>query len=548
MATIRKWIQDCVRDHPLCHLESSGSLLSTDQKLPFRVIDVRTCGRCNNPPRLLETDGQHGRYVALSHCWGGGIPIMTTRDNLEEYKVAINFSALPQNFRDAIVVTRSLGVHYLWIDALCIVQDDPADWEREAEGMGSLYERAYCVIAASSAANANEGCFIPRTEERPVRLPCTPGTSAQGTMYISSSFPEAAEELDNGPLNNRAWVLQERTLSRRIVHFARSQTIWTCKQSAMDESGATVEGTFGHLEWTRMPRLSNANLNLETPATNQHGTTSITTQENLRDPSYFHGAWFNTVKRYTTLGITYPSDRLPALKGLASVMQNRTGIPYFYGHWMDENAPHFFVHSLLWHPAGTESLTTPGEARCPSWSWAALDGPVDFLRRTGEFTGDRVTTWLEDVRMLSGDDAGTTPFSLLSLRGYITQLSRFTTRGPHDGWPVMVPEGTEMRCYRIATATPATKQGVVCFDLDRLEPEDFLCVPVFEAKVYEREGLKATREWLILIIKEEEGKGEAGGKDSPSIPTLQKYSRIGLGLVRMDTFTDGVPQQEFLLV
>ena len=124
---------------------------SCEPALPNRVLDLGQ--EPTQTIKLLETNFRRGHYCALSHCWGPPEkhPIQTTSNTLKDHLEGIEFKVLPRTFQDAVTVTRAIGVRYLWIDCLCIVQDDKNDWKKEAAMMGSIYESFddYCSIRSS---------------------------------------------------------------------------------------------------------------------------------------------------------------------------------------------------------------------------------------------------------------------------------------------------------------------------------------------------------------------------------------------------------------
>jgi hypothetical protein len=212
----------------------------TSPKLPTRVLDVD--GGTSSPEnlRLYHTGRAPGRYVALSHRWGAYTPLKTTKTLLEIHCEEILLADLPRTFRDAIVVTRKLGVRYLWIDSLCIVQDDPQDWLRESALMGEIFANSYCTLAATSAKDSNGGLFLPRTVSQSVKLTDSSGDSP--VSFYSGIQDHFERDLDDGDLNSRGWVLQERLLSPRMIHFTAVQTFWECGSDRYSED--CVENPF----------------------------------------------------------------------------------------------------------------------------------------------------------------------------------------------------------------------------------------------------------------------------------------------------------------
>jgi hypothetical protein len=188
--------------------------------------------------------------VALSYCWGPSAPLKTTTANLEQHRQGIPFDDLPKTLQDAVTVTQGLGIRYLWIDALCIVQGDAADWEAESSKMGDVYSSAYVVIAASQAADCSQG-FLDRRggkERAPGKQSTTDGIEVglitnpnsasvsricKRKLGPSEEFVYSCEHrhhtrIRQAPLNQRAWVLQENLLARRIVHFSDREMLWEC--------------------------------------------------------------------------------------------------------------------------------------------------------------------------------------------------------------------------------------------------------------------------------------------------------------------------------
>jgi hypothetical protein len=216
---LREWLKVCDESH------HGHTLVGEDKPLPKRVIDV---GDVGNPSRLLlllTKDDTKGRYIALSHRWGGS-EALSTQSTIENLCKGIEFDLLPKTFQDAIVVTRRLGVQYLWIDSLCIIQNDDDDWIRESKKMEAVFASAYCTIAATSAKDSTEGFLIPRSAKEYVRL--QDGADSQLYVYVGTGGEIFDRDVEKGELNKRAWVLQERALSRRTIHFTTEQTYWEC--------------------------------------------------------------------------------------------------------------------------------------------------------------------------------------------------------------------------------------------------------------------------------------------------------------------------------
>jgi hypothetical protein len=234
---IKHWISDCLANHPNCRMQISGNKLTDEQKpvlLPTRLIDVSS-----DAPRLRITHGQRGRYAALSYCWGGtGEPdTLLTKAKLQLFQNCIPLSSLRKTIKDAIFVARGLGIPYLWVDSLCIIQDDTEDWNAEAPQMGRLYEMAFVTIAALGADTADDGLFLSQedsssthpSESWNLQIPYS-NNKKVAELSTLTFWPRTdrernpyAEEFERARWRSRGWVVQERLLSRRIVYFGRYQ-------------------------------------------------------------------------------------------------------------------------------------------------------------------------------------------------------------------------------------------------------------------------------------------------------------------------------------
>ena len=206
-------------------------------RLPTRVIDV---GDYTNPRlRLLDGDDRTGRYIALSHCWGKfdeSHKVCTYRHNIQELRQHIDYDSLPKTFQDAVRVTWALNIRYLWIDSICIIQDDGEDWEAESGRMEDVFSLAYCILAASSAKSSTDG-FLRNREPRQCLTIHTPKC---GTIYICKAIDNFHLDVEQGELNKRGWVLQERALSHRTIHFTSTQVYWECGEGVHCETLAKL--------------------------------------------------------------------------------------------------------------------------------------------------------------------------------------------------------------------------------------------------------------------------------------------------------------------
>lgn len=301
---------------------------------------------------LVETQGQQGSYAALSHCWGKKQIIVTTLSTIKDHKAHIAFGKLPKTFQDAIQITRRLGIQFIWIDSLCIVQDDADDWAREASKMATFYENAMVTIAATSSSAGDGGLFRPTPDY------LLSGTTSEGDKYtlvfrerIEHELMDAgsASLLPKFPFLSRAWGLQERLLSPRVVHFGPYELFFECRMHTDCECREIV----GFEIANPAPKLMYAEA-----------------LGCIGNPRYLSRVWRAVVGLYTGLFLTYKNDIFPALGGLASQMSRIRGSQYLAGLWKDS-----LNEDLLWRSGPTGGRLS---WRAPTWSWASVDHPIYY--------------------------------------------------------------------------------------------------------------------------------------------------------------------------
>lgn len=231
-------ISDCLRGHRACVPQDRPPFL------PTRLIDVSFFPAL----RLINTHAlrtEPVRFAALSYCWGNSMPEegKTTLANLGARQRSIDYETLPKTLRDAIEVTRSLEIPYVWIDALCIVQDSYPDWEREAATMGQVYSNATLTIAAAASDHCDGGFLHAFRQQNPHRR--------------SNPQPPDSDWIDTfsgNPLLRRGWTLQERELSSRIIHFTATQALWECRAARYTPCACLIQRAGSTAASTRLQR------------------------------------------------------------------------------------------------------------------------------------------------------------------------------------------------------------------------------------------------------------------------------------------------------
>lgn len=313
-----------------------------------------------------EIDGKPLRYVTLSHCWGGvDIPGKTTLVNIHKYREKVNLDDLPKTFQEAITVTRLMEVPYLWVDCLCIVQDDALDWEKEASKMASIFENGVCTITAASAENCHVGLGISEPIPPASQFELPNPSSTRTSRFSARQAGELRNPRDHYPhslLHQRGWIMQEIILSRRIIHFLDGRILWQCHTHMESEDGSYT----AHESNPHRVNLNSGPLQSLLPA----------------NPADFSAMWWSTVTDYTKRQLTYPSDNMAAFSGITKFFAAMSaGDEPVLGLWR-ANLP----YHLAWHASAAEPTATRS-ALVPSWSWFSLGHAQATIERPPHLDG-----------------------------------------------------------------------------------------------------------------------------------------------------------------
>jgi hypothetical protein len=306
-------------------------------------------------------------------------PLTTLTVNLEERLRSIPMEILPATFRDAVTITRKLGLRYLWIDSLCIIQDSKPDWEHEAALMASIYKSAHITLAAESASNSHEGILHPRHFSfSPIEIPFTSKAHSIRTSMYLRPVQDDWEASITGPkskLCSRAWVLQESMLVPRTLHYGAQQMFWECRSASQAEGDVTPlpSGPRERREWSwsRNKRF------LSDLGAGSGGDDAMAVEDVL------YMRWNSILENYSARKMTNPSDVFPALAGLASEFNLRLNDQYVAGLWKAD-----LHRGLLWRVVEPETCKEATPYRAPSWSWASKVGQISGIRDADYITGD----------------------------------------------------------------------------------------------------------------------------------------------------------------
>ncbi|CAG8950288.1 hypothetical protein HYFRA_00006780 [Hymenoscyphus fraxineus] len=331
-----EWLHDCVANHEKCPSSASGPL-------PTRVLDV-----CPNygleKLRLHASHEEKDQYAALSYCWGGPQPIVTTLESLESHQ-------------------RELGIRYLWIDALCIIQDSLEDKGRELDKMGAIYKNALLTISASSAASCKDGFLqtrIPNHTPERFLLPFRCPDETMGSVIIQSEIDEGSRTLP--AIDKRGWTFQERSLSPRLLIYGEQGLSFDCQAGEKRNGGRAVK-------WK--------------PWDDWRANNPIFTKHE-GDIEKLQRAWCFMVENYASRSLTFPEDKLTAISGVVGEFKRFfRGDEYLAGLWKVWILE-FQYPGLVWFVNTLEDgrlYPRPKEYRAPSWSWAIVDGDVIYASK-----------------------------------------------------------------------------------------------------------------------------------------------------------------------
>ncbi|KAI1332175.1 heterokaryon incompatibility protein-domain-containing protein [Xylariaceae sp. FL0255] len=346
LTVIKAWLDECRESHVNCLPGTHTALL------PTRVLDLT--GSPDVPSttddikiKLRDTSvGEAGQYIALSYCWGADpeYHFKTTQQNSDEYRNGIDFGNIPLTQREAIVCALFLGIRYLWIDSLCIIQDSPRDWETEAARMSTVYSNAMLTLAATFSQSPADGLLNPLQAARCVEV--------HGDLAIVRMETHNTIDASSEPLNTRAWTLQEAVLSPRMISFGSEQWLWKCASRFATEDGL--------VDRPPSERDGPNHLSIKTKQVSVDGAQGSLTQ------------WYRLVMNYSRRKLTYQDDKLKAIAGLADIYAKQTGYKYLVGLWAEDIAT-----GLMWQ--ATSHGVTRITGTTPTWSWASVDGAIDML-------------------------------------------------------------------------------------------------------------------------------------------------------------------------
>lgn len=387
---VSSWLDICATRHlPICQTE--------DAKYPTRLLEVTAEDGSASLRLFTPPTGATGRYIALSYCWGRASSLRLQSDNIEALHNSVHMQTLPRTIQDAVTLVRFLGIRYLWVDALCIIQghDKAAvqDWLYQSRLMHKVFGGAWLTIMAAAGISSDAGLFTNRSAQseiwdKGVRM----SVDSKSLEYVVlGPVPEISTSAKE-PLEARGWAFQEAILSKRQLKYGTSRMSWKCRSCQCHE-------------------------NISEPFIPADLADSPTNRKEMA--AYLYDQWTKVVELYSGTQLTYKSDRLPAISGLAGIV-GEEGDPfsssqYHFGVWEGSR-----IQQLLWRHDGCvvngqRRYQRQNDYRAPSWSWASVDGAIKFLKPDSLAKPGK-------IRMLSLRD------SSLIFRGQMAQASSLRLR------------------------------------------------------------------------------------------------------------------------
>ena len=398
---IAQWMGECLTSHSKCF--DIQSVTATRDILPLRLLDLAAPALHTDLIKLESSEALSVLtvYATLSHCWGGHCKTFLTSSSLGIFQTGIHLNTLPRTFQEAVLLTRKLGIRYLWIDALCIVQDSHQDWSHQASLMGDFYANSSLTISATGSSDSGGGLYHSRSPLSvwPCRITATWDCFPVDKLVINK--PGWVEERTLEPLGTRGWAFQEWLLSKRTIHLSQDQVRWECHCLAASE--VYPKGLKDHdIDFHGVP------------------TKSVIKLLKFKNASTL---WRRIKEDYSEKHLTVATDKLTAFAGIARMVHKVLKSPsedYVAGLWRPE-----LMTELLW-----EKSTPTKEVKvirkdhlsqyiAPSWSWASIDSRI-WYPLLGVYKEDSFGVYADIVEAKTfpqGDQYGPVNGGFLSIRG-----------------------------------------------------------------------------------------------------------------------------------
>ncbi|OAL43104.1 HET-domain-containing protein [Pyrenochaeta sp. DS3sAY3a] len=446
---VKDWLHYCTEEHDFCHRRELDGLFSDSEEI--YLIDVKQL-------RIVNALTSH-RYVALSYIWGGIQQLQLTKANLNVLTDGVDglvpfWDEIPLVVQDAIQFTSDLGEYYLWVDSLCIIQDDVITKQKQLALMSEIYNRAVATFIACDGLSAR----YPLVFHAAAASATSPVVQTSDGYIWQRRHPSTGHDLQTSisysPHNSRGWTYQERLLSRRRVFFLNDRIVFHCRMEfvvPVEVPAPWIQLTYHTMVASRRPRYTKRLLSegiapsdwtpLDSFALTR-GNAANVDWPILTTSSWEEGFlfWVRIVSDLSVRAFSYEEDMLPACTGILFAFQKRSG-------WMIRvGMPMPLIElALHWRSKNEEVVrkTNASEDPLPSWSWIAWKGHIEFDMIVSVWGGHKfqpLESQLEFPNWPHKDDytyerrpvkAGE---SSLHVRGYVTRHvglpTEITTPGP----------------------------------------------------------------------------------------------------------------------
>ncbi|KAK3680180.1 hypothetical protein LTR78_000557 [Recurvomyces mirabilis] len=498
-----RWLEERSSDHEDCLNDELDGWW-----MPMRLIEIKSvsdsgyCFRSVSPPSDMVPAQ---RYLTLSYRWGRSDCLRLTKSTLFALSSWTDAQALPKTLRDALVVCSYLKSSYIWIDRLCIIQDDPQDWMSQAAQMGKIYARAFCNLAADASENDNGVLFRDRNPPdlallhyyRKGRL----GRIVNSALLDSSLWDS---RVTTAPLNQRAWVLRERFLSRRTLHFSKDQLLWACRGMTATETfrkGLQLDGVTKRIGLFQYPRYWAPEWQ----------------EKSCVNRCSICCSWYgDLVSPFTSASITYADDRPLAFEGIGKMVSESIKDTYVAGMLLGH-----LRKQLLWAaiqlPDSQAGLPTAAQKQSgrefPSFSWLSLDCGIRHIGYN--FRPEKPYLYevrKVDVGPLALVDGQLRQTGRLQLHGFLIpiRLTHVVDRAGNDSWNLEKPS-SEFRTDFAASAARCWEENEGSPFLPFMYPDwTRRSLPLSSRAAEHRLMLAAFEVWTVHFLILEESDLEKG--------------------------------------
>ena len=369
----------------------------------------------------------------------------------DTYMKKLPYSKLPKTILDAFQVTRRLGLQYIWIDSLCIIQDHDTDVHNEMAKMLQIYQNTLFTISAASASKCSQGFLETQYNDPSIGAfyhPLRVDENTMGSVLIShQSVSWAAVGADRQPINERGWTLQEAIITPRLLIFTKLNMVWKCQTDYSPDFNATsrdsrerrrdgdgdglvnspwreLGSSYGY-EFTSLKVIHDT----PTPEAPQNGTP-------FNRYGGLHSTWYSILSEYTRRKFTVERDVLPAISALAQVFASHFKCDYFAGLW-----GRHLVHDLTWE-SSVCSQPQVAKSGSPSWSWAAMIGEVTYRGGNNEYARAEILE-CSTTLVLNEAPFGAVTGGELVIRGHLKEVRLDTVQGKFlDYEGSVIPDAT----------------------------------------------------------------------------------------------------------